>query len=268
MTLLMWSGGCDSTLVLAEQLRLKNPIRTIGVTHTNIHVGEHLKKVRSNIIEWAKKRGWKWPHAEITLRNDHPENVDAYSSKKGLFQPGMWLSVASQFLEEEEDLCISYIRGDDVWHYMSAIRQAFDGLQAVAKRNGKLWTPLEWISKDQVIQGLKMFRGLYSKVWWCETPVSDKKRGGIKRCGECTPCITHVTALFKIKKNMSHQYLSVFDSEEKLDEPVPLLDVDEETPPGPAMRAVSPRPDVPAPPEGPSAGSRCPGHPGDRGAPG
>ena len=121
MSLLMWSGGCDSSLVLAEHLKLGQPIRTIGVSHNNIRVSSKLVEVRKKIMEWYGSV--KWAHSEIELTHGKRCDVDAFDGKEGgLVQPGIWLSVASQYLDREEDLILAYIKGDDVWHRAAAPR--------------------------------------------------------------------------------------------------------------------------------------------------
>jgi len=202
MSLLMWSGGCDSTLVLAEHIKTGMPIRTVGVTHNNIHSSHHLRKVRERIMAWYGSVNW--PHSEIEVGHGDRYDVDAYPCREGLSHPGVWLSIACQYLEKDEDLILAYIRGDDVWHYIGWLHHAFDGLQGVSKKTGKLLFPAEWTSKAEVIADIKKFPGLYDLVWWCEDPQTTipTKKKGVKTepCGRCHPCRTHAAALHEVEE--------------------------------------------------------------------
>lgn len=198
--LLLWSGGCDSTLVLCNALAEGKEVRTIGISHTNVHSSEHMKQAREAIRKRLLKK-YTWTHNEVFIT--HEVGFDIADTKGlGLLQPIIWMSAAAQFLDKEEDLCLAYIKGDDIWHYIQYVQTMFNGFQGLTNRTGSLLIPSEWTSKAQVIAELQRdWLDILRKCWWCEAP--DKN----DECGACASCMTHATALYQIKNNQDY-YLS------------------------------------------------------------
>jgi 7-cyano-7-deazaguanine synthase in queuosine biosynthesis len=112
----------------------------------------------------------------------------------GLIQPITWIPLAASFLHEKEDLYVGYIRGDDLWHYKSQVYWIFTYLQEVCHKHGVLRLPMEWETKYDVIKKLKEV-GLFKLCWTCERP-SPKE----KPCGECVPCCSMNSALWRLSK--------------------------------------------------------------------
>ena len=83
-----------------------------------------------------------------------------------------------------------YIRGDDYWHNANRYQTAFEALQLVAGRTGKLWHRLEWESKADVIRQARA-AGLEKLCWWCEEQELKPVRGRVRACGKCKSCETH-----------------------------------------------------------------------------
>lgn len=273
-TLLLWSGGCDSTLILADALAARHDrlaqacqkcgpqqkdgvggddaVRTISINHPDVPAQAEQAKARTAIRRALTRKYGTWPHTEVTITHGTfvapppKKNGGGKTSKKpappgdplcngltaagqdgfddagfggqaagpngGIVQPLIWLPTAILYLGGEESLTIGYIRGDDAQYYLTTMRQAFDSLQWIARRTGKLLTPLDVTTKAMVLDRLT-HHGLLKHTWHCESPdYKIKLQLGLSRiaqeaasagkgrpCGRCAPCKNHTTALWQIQ---------------------------------------------------------------------
>ena len=109
-----------------------------------------------------------------------------------LAQPIMWLAAGILHLRDGEDLCLGYIRGDDVWRFWSHMTHIFDyGLDVMGKK-GTLKVPLHLSTKSEILDGVRRWR-LASAVWTCEEPK------GRRVCGKCKPCVSKKLAQYAAK---------------------------------------------------------------------
>jgi 7-cyano-7-deazaguanine synthase in queuosine biosynthesis len=184
--LLMWSGGCDSTFVLAERLKAKEPVRTISIIHPQFNHNKQQRLARKLIVNHFKRKKIVWPHVEVVIQQKYPFGHKHQVEMDG-FLPGIWVGIASPYLDKEEDLGFAYIKGDNAIHMLESLRGAFGWIQSMNNRTGKLILPVEWHTKAMILDGLKRHK-LLRKTWWCESP----KDG--RMCGRCSPCMTHKTA--------------------------------------------------------------------------
>ncbi len=221
MALVLWSGGCDSTLLVYDLLQSKmaptndkssirmfgeyintpygERVNTISVNHTQIPANDESKLARIALLEKFDKLFPDRLSNRIEVDIDHRGGSIDYFN--GLIQPTLWLLHAAQYLGETEDLFVGYIRGDDFWHYKTEIVTAFNSLQAVANRTGKLLFPLEWLSKEDVINALARAK-LSKLVWYCEKPVAGKKCNPTKN--QCHSCQRHNSVLETISQETRH----------------------------------------------------------------
>lgn len=199
--LLLWSGGCDSTLVLANELRRKDrtseTIRTLSITMPQLNHNKEQWRARKAIIAHYKKRKIFWPHVEVEIRKDYPCGFENFVQMSG-HPMAIMFGIAMPYLDTNEDLCLSLIKSDNAIHWLTHIENAFEDLQKASFRTGKLNIPLEWHTKARVIHDLKKHR-LLNKTWWCESP----HRG--RMCGECQPCMTHKTAKLVLQHELDYQ---------------------------------------------------------------
>ncbi len=193
MALVLWSGGCDSTLVLSElidkfdKMEQVEEINVIAILHDQVLARTEQKEARKQILKILKKKQ-KIQYAELTMKSKGQLCITG----SGLTQSVLWITNAMQYLGDDEDLYLGYIRGDDYWGSSVTMCWAFDYLKRILGKNGDLKLPLQYMRKGDVIRELKK-RRLYSKIWYCEDP-----KGG-RKCHKCEPCITHRIALERIK---------------------------------------------------------------------
>lgn len=201
MALLLWSGGCDSTLLLRDLLTARNNagkgaytslatgefVRSLAIGCGQCAGSVRMRETRQKLIPKMEKiAGSGWVHGETVITRDGL-TIDAFG---GLPQPVLWILNASLYLDQHENLYAGYIRGDDFWHYSGWVHHAFDSIQRLTNRTGKLLTPLEWFDKSDVLTVLPP--GLLKLTRSCE---GDSDRP----CGKCKPCKTHATAIWQMK---------------------------------------------------------------------
>lgn len=197
MALVVWSGGCDSTLVLHDVAKEQGGARALSVRHFQVLAAEESAAARGKLLARFKKMGLNIEHS--TVKVDQEDSwVQGYHCDGGLAQPILWLSMAVSYLTEDEDLYFGYHKGDDFWTFSFPFADAFRALQKVRGGKGKLRYPLEHLHKADILKRLQAL-GLYRDCWYCETP---RRKPG-KRCGKCRPCITHRTALWQLSEGLA-----------------------------------------------------------------
>lgn len=177
--LICWSGGCDSTLLLEDVLRERqHQVRTISILQNQI-AGQSSEKIARRILKKKLEAKYgKFDSFEITLKQTTP----AVSGQ--MIQPLIWIPISMIYLRENEDLYLGYIRGDDMWHYRTEIFSMFNTTAQVMAKYGNLCMPLEWTSKNAVIEKLEK-SGLYNYTWWCQ------EFNRLTPCQDCESCKTH-----------------------------------------------------------------------------
>ena len=187
MTLVLWSGGCDSTMVLwnllQEQSHATPAIRTISINHYAVGGGPEQAQARATILGRLRAKGFRIDHSDVGVSKDGIAVVGG-----SIIQPLVWLATATQYLEATEDLYAGWVRGDDAWHYKHDIDWLFIHCQRMLFKTGALRYPLEFTHKSDVIADLRKNK-LLDAVWWCEDPI------GGKPCDRCGSCVTHKVAL-------------------------------------------------------------------------
>ena len=218
MSLVCWSGGADSTLVLCDLLREQKKakkrsrqertdglerkllnkeklsdvtdVRTISIRHMQLGANKEQFEARKRIREILRGRGLRFRRAEISFRHTGGFHVKPC----GCTQAMVWLSVAMPYLRSGEKLYIGYVGGDSIWSYWSHLRQVFDsGASVLGLANVDLETPLFGVSKAEVMHRLRRAR-LVRATWTCENP----KDG--RACGQCTPCRRRAVARYELRR--------------------------------------------------------------------
>lgn len=211
MTLVCWSGGCDSTLVLYELAKQAScfdpsvdsgkPVRAISFSFSQVPANREQARARTRILEWMKARNYPVEHLEVKV--DTNEALNQYGNP----QATMWL-LAQQALRVDEHLYSGYHRGDDFWHNGHHFTETFKALQAHAFRTGQWIFTLAADAKYQIIEKLKKTAdpgrpetSLYDLCWWCADARSmdEKEKLRDTPCGKCPSCITHTMALKEIE---------------------------------------------------------------------
>lgn len=186
----VWSGGCDSTLLLktiAERYgTFTNPIIAISLEHSLIDEKkrELETQARDKLLKEFTNRGLHIKHKVITI------SCDIGYGPVTAGQAYLWLSTIIPFAANM-NLYLGFIKEDSVWHYMSQLQNLISNINNALSINTLVHYPLEHITKHEIID--KLYKeNLYDLVWYCEAPKTDIP------CGKCTPCETHTHAIVKL----------------------------------------------------------------------
>ena len=88
MSLVLWSGGCDSTLILhrlAKKASKENPVRALTVEHNRVGALNEQRAARRKILAWMKRKGFPYVKA-FTIRMIIPKGFES-EQNGGLPQP-------------------------------------------------------------------------------------------------------------------------------------------------------------------------------------
>lgn len=193
MSLISFSGGCDSTVLLynwAETSSLTYPVHALSISHEGVPNLVQQKKARKKIIANLRARGFHIKHTELSITINQSEFW--FEQGTGVSQPVMWVPSAVQCLKADENLLMGYIRSDDIMHYRKDLFDLFDTSQRLIGKTGKLELPLEWTPKTEIIKRLRDIK-LYDLVWYCEGNTTSPIP-----CGHCSSCTKHRLALYEL----------------------------------------------------------------------
>lgn len=200
---IMWSGGCDSTLLLywiIERLKAINDDRVVNAwtfTHQQLNENKLVweRQKRNRFMIWAEDQGFKNKilNREVFL----PKEVISIG-ENSCCQAAIWTSNVIPIIEKDSILFSGYHRGDDFFSYtiFKSWMNLFISLNALYGKSIKFYTPLNGYSKIDIIRFIKAIPGLYENTWWCESVWDNGKQ-----CGTCLPCKTHESALLYYEKH-------------------------------------------------------------------
>jgi hypothetical protein len=223
MSLILWSGGLDSTLALyrelvgagagsawnvgvgASELDRRYAHRMLSLDAGTAFAGQRwLPRARTRIAKALRAAGLDFDQRTVTLDagGAGPWPGEGGSSPQG----PTWIALGSLFARHDEDVVLSFLRGE--CDRLDALREAFDRLQHASGKTGKLRTPLAGYTKADVLHELSRVRvpGLVDAAWWCEEPFYAHDRAALpdgdrraheaameryrrgKPCGMCVKC--------------------------------------------------------------------------------
>lgn len=192
--LVVWSGGRDSTLTLLKLLETttKN-IRTISFTN---------KQIENSTVEGIYRKALKeklqkirdFNSVEVELTDDGWGMI----RNGGVIQPLIWLNLAILYLRPQEDLYMSYVRGDDFWGDKQNINQIFSiSSKMIGKEHSKIVYPLEFYDKGDVFLELHKY-SLLHLTHYCQTSV-------LGACDDCHSCqVNNMTIDYLVKEGKLH----------------------------------------------------------------
>lgn len=191
--LVLFSGGCDSTLVLYTQAmnQLKNNaiynrVTAVSINHDQVPSQKQQQNARSKIKAEFIKRELPIDWIDVTITQS-----GGFIAGGGTSQPVLWLPTAALYLKAGDTLYTGYHSGDGYWVFHNEAELALQSfLKVMDKKDIKIEHQLQFKDKACIIRELKE-RGLYDLCWYCEEPTPSDTP-----CGNCTPCKTHRTALY------------------------------------------------------------------------
>jgi 7-cyano-7-deazaguanine synthase in queuosine biosynthesis len=195
-SLILFSGGLDSTFLLYETLKT-----------TNVHllyVAGNLNRQKVDLELQAREKIKKWftdnHHGEYRIISDtvlefHVGDTEQMFNGLRLPQPAMWLFPALYFYKSglHTDLKIGYVEEDMAIPFLDKLKAAWDQLtQFVKTKSIPLDFPLMNTNKKFIYATLP--NDLKRLVWVCEMPLINGNREFIE-CAKCKPCQRRATYL-------------------------------------------------------------------------
>ncbi len=203
--IVIWSGGCDSTLLLFEMAmkhKLENNNKkvlavsfnrdTVIQNENDIKAREKLKNVFENYklpieyltisYKFMNLNDWEINEGELSrgiYLDGCTPNVNYYNNN-GLAQPMAWLSGLQYLMLYKANFYFGYIKGDCLWHYKTEFINAFNSLTSLVQSDCSLKFPYEWYSKKDIAYKLQEY-DLLDYVGYC-------KSKGDSPCGACDKC--------------------------------------------------------------------------------
>lgn len=193
---LLWSGGCDSTLLLYELLEAYGCERVVAVSYKYPWLGdkkyETEKMHREAFKSKVKLRGEKFAnirHTEIEFNQKTMSGDHLLHHGGGYIQAVAWLLSIPIYTLHGAMVYTGIINGDGLPLMIQEYSALFKNLSNLMNRDIHLRIPYLSLTKSQVIEKLFHY-DIYEESWYCENPPSIGKS-----CHKCTPCITHLSAL-------------------------------------------------------------------------
>jgi hypothetical protein len=213
----IWSGGCDSTLILYDILtKLKSScddrvINTWTFNHYQLNTNKMAweRQKRQRFIIWAEDKGFK---NKILNREINLPNEEVSIGTGSCCQIAIWTSNIVPILSDKSIVFAGYHKGDDFFTYNNFKNwmKLFKSTMNLYGKSIKFFTPLAYKSKYEIIRDIKNVDGLYDNTWWCESVNNNGEP-----CGYCLPCETHKSALLYYEYKHKHSILSTIKKEEK-----------------------------------------------------
>lgn len=192
---IMWSGGCDSTLLLYELLDAYGGDNVVAVSYKypwlydmkydNERAYRDLFKAKMKV-----KGGKYWPFTHIEMNVD-VKNINGWvrTEPSGLAQACSWLLSMPTFIPSRSYVYEGCIKNDQLTMFVEDYRRLFTSVCNIMDKELVLRQPYMYLTKDQVLAKLLHY-DIYDCTWHCEIPNAIGKR-----CEMCEPCRLHKSML-------------------------------------------------------------------------
>ena len=199
--LLLFSGGFDSTLMLAELVSHAKDGECITAFSLDYGItGESkLRREYESQLLIIRELNKLYPKVKIqheTVSIYFNYGRDYIQNVKGLTQPIFWISNMIPFLKDGDELYLGYIREDQAILQEQNLYDLFNAANRIQEnKNIHLKLPNKYYNKCDIIEQLILrYPSLLEYCISCESASYD---GIGKVCGKCTPCLHLKQALLK-----------------------------------------------------------------------
>lgn len=206
-SIVFWTGGWDSTALLHKMAvdygTKEKPIVALSIKSENISQFSVEEKHRKVLKDILLNKGLHINFQEIEITTTNIDLSPLELTYAGLAQPNLLLyPMWELFLYNDINICLGYVKEDDIWHYISEFKKVFYNMAKIQMSNAKLYLPLEWVSKDDIMDYLNSI-DLFDYTWYCEYPDENGKP-----CNECASCK-------KVNKIIAYRTMKKCDEDKK-----------------------------------------------------
>lgn len=206
----VFSGGYDSTLALANVVLQANPKEDEVVALSFIHhsTGDtkllREQEARVLILKELREHYPKVHLKQMEVDIRIPWDLGSGANSKGLSQPIFWVCNTIPLLKEGDIVYLGYIQSDQAMVHLDDIRSMWQHALAIQEyKLVKLELPNKMGSKAEILTALmKRFPYLIDYCTSCE---SMGTMLGHERCGQCVPCMHMIEALMGIAATDTHE---------------------------------------------------------------
>jgi 7-cyano-7-deazaguanine synthase in queuosine biosynthesis len=214
--LVLWSGGCDSTLALYEalssqkiwavkqrnvkEIEQRPDVCALSIVHHAIDCQGEQRRAREALKKEFKRRGLVCNYYDLEVRGTFTPST---GSGGGSPQGRLWLSVATPYLwGDDQDLVLGWHKGE--LDRIAEFRALFDALQRLGGKTGRLEFPLAHYDRRWILYALKEY-GLLDLCWYCEYRGEGSHNKPPRKllkapCGTCEKCMDFEAARWSIKE--------------------------------------------------------------------
>ena len=197
----LFSGGFDSTLVLADLVKHASDTDTIyAVTiEHNITGTQKLRREYESQLLILRELRKQFPkvrieHERISIESNW--TVGDATNSKGLAQPIFWMCNLIPFLENNDNVYFGYNLNDQARVHIDHIKELFKvACKFQSDKHIEPKFPISYLDKTEVLRSLMGdYPYLIDHCITCESMTYD----GTNVCGDCVPCTHLKQALFNI----------------------------------------------------------------------
>lgn len=194
--IIMWSGGCDSTLLLVDACEAFGANHVVAVSYKYPWLDpakcENERHHREILKAKLKLRGYDIRHTEFDISHNKLSGAPIHVVSSGLPQSIAWLLSVPLMCVKGSIIYTGDLKSDE---------EIVKNISKVLDRDLEYRHPYRSISKADVIERL-MYLDLYDDVWFCEIPNDVNEI-----CAQCIPCKTHMQALYCLWKTSSDEMI-------------------------------------------------------------
>lgn len=210
----LWSGGCDSTLLLYELLETYGPEKVVAVSckypwlYGSKKRSEKLhREAFKSLLDTRNKKYRKINHIELSIYNDI---TGKYRQRRlgGLPQAVAWMLAVPLFASANSFIYNGAIKSDDLIINLDGYHQMFNGIAKTLNSNIYLREPYIYYTKAQILEKLFHYN-LYDSTWFCEIPLEP-----MVPCYNCQPCKTHIAALTELSLGKKDDFVTMMATRE------------------------------------------------------
>ena len=180
-SLLVWSGGLDSTYILLNMIKNKEEFDTFYVNCRNNEIKNRAElKAREDIIKEVCPDGILWKDfKELAFEIINIPELNSFP----LWQPLFWIHNVALFFNlnkhtKYDKIIFGYQKEDDFWHYKNDFEKMFNIMwdmsfkQYSDMKKPTFEYPLEWCTKKEVYSNFLDEHGkkILNLTWTCENP--------------------------------------------------------------------------------------------------
>lgn len=210
---LMWSGGCDSTLLLYELIDAYGAENVYAYSYNYPWLTENKRNSEFYHRELFKSKmrlkGSKYSdfnHIQIDVTQKALNGRERYPSNQGFAQAIAWCFSLPMYVENDDYVYTGAIKVDQLTVKLEEYHKMLNGIEGTLMRNIHFREPYITFSKRDIIERLIKY-DIYDSTWFCEMPSEDNIP-----CGKCVPCLTHKEGLIELSMglNNSDDYTKAF----------------------------------------------------------